>query len=128
MLKAFSRYDEFIRAFCEANSHLAKAEQFSKGQKLWNELKKDHQKIQAEILRLKSVTSKKRSRSIASFMTFLESAPKVPKRQVQETPAEKIVAAPEIMLISEGMQNNKWVRNFSVWDRDFLEGVVDLTN
>ena len=102
MFKPTSRYDEFIKAFCGANSHLPKAEQYSKGQKLWNELKKDNQKVQAEILKLKGATSKKRSINIASFMNLSEAAPKVPKHvKAQEAPTEKKTVVPETVMVSE---------------------------
>ena len=61
------KYEKFLKIFIEAHPSLIKLDQYKKAQELWNRLKEDDEKLNTEIMRLKSRASEIKSRHIKSF-------------------------------------------------------------
>ena len=58
------KYEKFLKIFIEAHPSLIKLDQYKKAQELWNRLKEDDEKLNIEIMRLKSRASEIKSRHI----------------------------------------------------------------
>ena len=63
------KYEKFLKAYIEAYQSLKKADQYTRAQELWNKLKNDEEKLNIELLRLKSRASHAKSQNLKSFFS-----------------------------------------------------------
>ena len=98
MDKSNSEKYVFIKFLREAHPSLKKETQYSEGQKLWNTMKNDSEKLSHEIAKLKAKAATIKSRNLHMWSSFLKPSSAAPKRlreenvpQVEEHPDEAIV-------------------------------------
>ena len=92
------KYNVFTKFFREAHPSMKKETQYSEGQKLWNTMKNDSEKLSHKIAKLKAKAATIKSRNLHMWSSFLKSSSAAPKRlrkenvsQVEEHPNEAIV-------------------------------------
>ena len=92
------KYNVFIKFFRVAHPTMKKETQYSEGQKLWNTMKNDSEKLSHEIAKLKAKAATIKSRNLHMWSSFLKPSSAAPKRlreenvpQVEEHPDEAIV-------------------------------------
>ena len=97
MDKSNSEKYVFIKFLREAHPSLKKETQYSEGQKLWNTMKNDSEKLSHEIAKLKAKAATIKSRNLHMWSSFLKPSSAAPKRlrkenvpQVEEHPHEAI--------------------------------------
>ena len=81
-MDARSKYKNILHLYLEAYPHLTKANGYKAAQKLWNSVKTDEEKINKEVIRLKSKISSNKSKNLNSF--FNASSAKKKKRDTEE--------------------------------------------
>ena len=98
MDKSNSEKYVFIKFLREAHPSLKKETQYSEGQKLWNTMKNDSEKLSHEIAKLKAKAATIKSRNLHMWSSFLKPSSAAPNRlrkenvpQVEEHPHEAIV-------------------------------------
>ena len=92
------KYNVFMKFFREAHLSTKKETQYSQGQKLWNTMKNDSEKLSHEIAKLKAKAAAIKSRNLHIWSSFLKPSSAAPKRlreenvpHVEEHPDEAIV-------------------------------------
>ena len=77
-------YDVFMKFFWEAHPSMKKETQYSEGQKLWNTMKNDSEKLSHEIAKLKAKADTIKSRNLHIWSSFLKPSSAAPKRLWEE--------------------------------------------
>ena len=97
MDKSNSEKYVFIKFLREAHPSLKKETQYSEGQKVWNTMKNDLEKLSHEIATVKAKAATIKSRNLHMWSSFLKPSSAAPKRlrkenvrQVEEHPDETI--------------------------------------
>ena len=92
------KYNVFTKFFRKAHPSMKKETQYSEGQKLWNTMKNDSEKLSHEIAKLKTKAATIKSRNLHMWSSFLKLSSAAPKKlreedvpQVEEHPDEAIV-------------------------------------
>ena len=70
-----SKYNAFMDIFTKANPSMIRKLQVQEGQKLWNELKKDPEKLTEKMLELKIRANKIETKSLKMWSNFGKKAP-----------------------------------------------------
>lgn len=64
------KYDEFVKAFCEANPNSSKKEQYAMAQRMWNSVKSDENLVNTRISEFKLKVAKSKAKNLDMWSKF----------------------------------------------------------
>ena len=89
-----SKYNAFMDIFTKANPSMIRKLQVQEGQKLWNELKKDPEKLTEKMLELKIRANKIETKSMKAWINY----GKKPSKQSSDPISQPSEAFPETIV------------------------------